>query len=405
MGINRVMVYVVILFIITFQSCNPSNLTNREYREYLIQIIDREVSNCTVNNIEVRQKLLNYQFMHNDSLYNDESTYLFERAVLYLSIHEYVDAFELFRDYLTHTSDSFSVRYQIALEYYNIHPFSAKRILEPTLIEINNGSYVLPQSYSLEMLRILGTVFIYLMGEDFFSAEIKTTDIYDYTLLGLERSISMNNDPELIDDAIEHLIYTPMFSENVFHELLIKNSLSVYELDFLIDSFIDPLNEDFSLATFYADQRPILIEEEIQFPNERLLNIMKAYIGVGRYDDAISVFNDNENNIDERDLIESSYFLLLAVCYAGKGDLDASFDYLEKEIEVTELYDYTLNQASPLEQRKRKMAYSFYQFYFVYDEFEEFWQQGRYEEVRELFLNGMERYRDLEIFQNVHAIG
>ena len=138
---------------------------------------------------------------------------------------------------------------------------------------------------------------------------------------------------------------------------------------------------------------------------------MQAYIGTGRYDDAIKVFELNKGNISP-DLFElktsqTHLYLFLSAAYAGKKELDKSIKYLKKELSITKVWKtWLLGSHDPDILWKRAMGkgdmlYSLFLIVFdLGDQFNEFKKAGRYGEIERLIENSVGRYKDLPVFND-----
>ena len=178
------------------------------------------------------------------------------------------------------------------------------------------------------------------------------------------------------------------------------------EVDFMVAYHLHPYHTDYEQAANWADRRSQPINRG-DFLNYHLTcNLMRAYLGVDRHDEAIRVYELNKGQVSEdiRKLKASQehLYLYLSAAYAGKGDLNESIEYLDRELSITEIHKSWLHSETPktLEDlvKNGDMLYSLFAMVFLLDEFEQFEKAGRFGELKLVVDSYVDRYKHLPVF-------
>jgi hypothetical protein len=348
------------------------------------------------------EHLLVYQEHEKAKLYgDDENQYIFDRAMILLIMHEFVDSFELFRDYIEKTGDEGNVYFHVVKAINLLDWLSASQLADYVVQEVAGGRFKPNSLQHIALIDFTYTGYITVLRKSDDFEEIKKSKEYQENLKIWETGYNKVFIPEEKEYFIKELVAPQEFPADMISEIEQKSVKTSYELDFLVAYYLSTYNQDFQKAAHWADQRNRYVEQNNpELPISRIRNLMKAYIGVDRYDEALDVFTVNKTKIDALKMSQSQFNFLQAVCYAGKGDLESAKKYLKEEIRITEIREYSRKRGGSIP-LTGDMLISLFEFYFIYDEFDMFWDSGKYNEIRDVFSEGLDRYRDLDVFNKV----
>ena len=230
-----------------------------------------------------------------------------------------------------------------------------------------------------------------------------TTEYLDAYSLYLSAS---KNAEAAIETSINWCSVSSVFTDEHIELFERKTNPTDEEIDFMVAYHLHPYHVDFPQAAGWADKRNQPINRGDALTYHVLCNMMRAYLGVDRHDDAIRIYELNEQQVstDIRTLKASQehLFLYVSAAYAGKGELDRSLEYLKRELSITEIHKSWLHSDTPMtiEEliKNGDMLYSLFALVFLLDEFEQFENTGRYQEIEQLVERNVSRYKHLPVF-------
>jgi tetratricopeptide (TPR) repeat protein len=242
------------------------------------------------------------------------------------------------------------------------------------------------------------------LQENLFSEAVKESKEYKEAFMLYQNGRS--NAETALDRGLEWCTVSSAITAKHVERFEKKQNPTDMEIDFMVAYHLHPYHVDYEKAASWADKRNQPINRG-NFLNYHLTcNLMRAYLGVDRHDDAIRVYKLNKEQVSEeiRNLKASQehLYLYLSAAYAGKGDLDKSIEYLERELSITEIHRSWLHTGAPktLEDlvKNGDMLYSLFAMVFLLDEFEQFEKAGRSGELKLIVNSYVDRYRYLPVF-------
>ena len=137
-------------------------------------------------------------------------------------------------------------------------------------------------------------------------------------------------------------------------------------------------------------------------PSMRLVNQIKAYRGAGRYKDALDIYNSYGDMIDTKVKNFEQVALEIGACYAALGEYDTALEYLQKEMDNTELKNAenpifiregAENIVMPVDKNKGIILYSIYRLALDLPEYDVFFKIGRGKEMIKIVKDGLAEYQ------------
>jgi tetratricopeptide (TPR) repeat protein len=242
------------------------------------------------------------------------------------------------------------------------------------------------------------------LNQDVLSDEVKETEEYQeaYSLY----QIAVSNAEASLERRIERSSISSVFTDEHIARFERKANPTDMEIDFMVAYHLHPYHVDYEQAVRWADKRSLPVNRGDFLDYHLTCNLMRAYLGVDRYDEAIRVYELNKDQIsaDIRQLKASQehLYLYLSAAYAGKNELNKSLEYLERELSITEIHKSWLHSEAPktVEDlvKNGDMLYSLFSMVFLLDEFEQFETAGRSGELELLVESYVNRYKHLPVF-------
>ena len=401
----------IVLLVFLVYGCGDDRVSlvdRRNYKDWLKRLeIGYAYDNRAVTSQVVLGDLQSYLEKHRDKIYGgDEGRYLLHQGLMQLYGAQFFLSFHTLKAYIDTNGDVVGPFYHIGqvLDYQFRH--TGVDILSLCAI-----AQTLPgQTYLVlgQQRALLSVLYIYgypitQVGESMLTEDVKETK--EYKNAYRVYSASVQNVGEF-EDCIAKRICFEAFTESHITALEGKSNLSVEEVDFLVQYYIHPYYSDYPKAVGWADKRKDPISRGDISTYTIVTNMMRTYLDMDRFDDAIGVFERNKDRVslERRKLKESQHHvnLYLSAAYAGKREFDKSLEYLERELSITEIHKNWLRTESPKTLAdlvtNGDMLYSLFAMVFLLDEFEEFEKAGRYGEIEALVERYVSRYKHLRVF-------
>ncbi|NOY07943.1 MAG: hypothetical protein GXP33_03775 [Spirochaetes bacterium] len=360
----------------------------------------------TFNNHAVtKQRVLNdleeYIDARKDKLYkgeNAENEFELDKGLIYLYRSQFVKAFNTLRDYIDKTGDTARPFYNIACGLENqryhltddIFGLAALACRETFPEPLDADQHV--SAIEANLYYPLIQMYPYLIKDkEIINHESLTFDIKKKALFMLNKNLSKEN--------IDSKIRINILPEKQLIKVLKTNiTTDTLKYDYAVAYYIHPYRRDFEKAAYYADKRDYR-EWVLPFPSFRIPDLMRAYIGVGKYKKALDIYEYHKNKykgITGESLTHIN--LLLAAAYAGLNNLEKSSYYLSREFEITEIRKDEPLTPSNMFRKRGDMLRSLFEMYFFFDEFRKY-KGTRWEELTEDMINrNIGRYKDLRLF-------
>ena len=411
---NRPINYLLLCFTVCLllSGCTKERVSlvnRRNYKERLEHLeIGYAYDNLPVTSQVILRDLDEYIQNHGEKIYRgNESHYLYHQGLMQLYSADFFNAFHTLREYVDMTGDVVGPYYHIG--HVLFRQFDLTGVEVSSLCAIaqtlpGQTQLVLGQQRSLmSMLNAPGYPFAWL-DDEVLSDEVKETEEYQeaYNLY----LTAVNNAEASLERRFERSSISSVFTNKHVERFERKAKPTDMEIDFMVAYHLHPYHVDYEQAADWADKRNRKINRG-NFLNYHLTcNLMRAYLGVDRFDEAVRVYELNKDQVsaDIRELKASQehLYLYLSAAYAGKRELDKSLEYLERELSITEIHKSWLHSDAPktLEDlvKKGDMLYSLFAMVFLLDEFEQFEKAGRSGELKLLVDSYVNRYRHLPVF-------
>jgi len=242
------------------------------------------------------------------------------------------------------------------------------------------------------------------LKENVFSEEVKESKEYKEAYMLFQNG--RGNAESALERGLEWCTVSSAITKKHVERFETNPNPTDMEIDFMVAYHLHPYHVDYKQAASWADKRNQPINRG-DFLNYHLTcNLMRAYLGVDRHDEAIRVYRLNKEQVSEdiRKLKASQehLYLYLSAAYAGKGDLNKSIEFLERELSITEIHKSWLHTEAPktLEDlvENGDMLYSLFAMVFLLDEFEQFEKAERFGELKLIVDSYVDRYKHLPVF-------
>ncbi len=387
-----------------------SLLNHRNYKDQLERLeIGYAYDNLPVTSQVVLGDLEAYLEKHKEKIYkSDKSRYQFHKGLMQLYGSNFLTSFRTLKKYTLLTGD-------VVCTYYHIGQVLGDQFLHTgyevsSLCAIAQG---LPNQTQLvlgQQRALLSMIFdspgypFAWLDDAVLTDELKETKEYQeaYSLY----LTAVSNAESSLKRRFERSSISSVFTDEHVERFERKSDPTGIEIDFMVAYHLHPYHVDYEKAASWADKRKHPINRG-NFLNYGMAgNMMRAYLGVDRFDDAIRIYERNKDQVsaDIRELKASQehIYLYLSAAYAGKREFDKSLEYLERELSITEIHKSWLRTESPKTLSdlvtNGDMLYSLFAIVFLLDEFEEFEKAGRYGEIEELVERHVSRYKHLRVF-------
>ena len=386
-----------------------SLVDRRNYKNLLQRLeIGYAYDNRAVTSQVVLGDLRAYLEKRRDKIYDgDEERYLFHQGLMQLYGAQFFPAFHTLKAYIDTTGDIVGPYYHIGqvLDYQFRH--TGVDVLSLCAIaQALPGQTKLVMGQQRALLSVLDTYGYPFtqVGGDVLTEEVKETGEYmDTHSLYLT---ARRNAESSIKRDIEWCTISSAYTDEHMKAFESKPEPSDIEIDFIVAYHLYPYQVDCEKAASWADKRKDPIRRGDLLTYGMAGNMMRAYLGVDRFDDAVRIYERNKDQVsaDIRELKASQEHinLYLSAAYAGKREFDKSLEYLERELSITEIHKSWLRTESPKTLSdlvtNGDMLYSLFAVVFLLDEFDEFEKAGRYGEIEKLVERYVSRYKHLPVF-------
>jgi tetratricopeptide (TPR) repeat protein len=399
-----------ILFISGCSYERVSLVNRRNYKDRLRHLeIGYAYDNLPVTSQVILRDLDEYIADHKEKIYKrDGSRYIYHQGLMQLYGADFFNAFHSLKNYIETTGDTVGPYYHIGQVLFRQSSYTGDAVLSFCAIAQN-----LPQQTQLEIeqQRFLisliadspGFPFAW-MDEDAIPDEVKETKEYKeaYELY----LTAVSNAESSLQRRFERSSISSVFTDRHVERFEKKLNPTDMEIDFMVAYHLHPYHVEYEQAASWADRRNQPINRGDSLNYYLTCNMMRAYLGVDRYDEAIRVYELNKEQVSEdiRKLKASQehLYLYLSAAYAGKGDLNKSIEYLERELSITEIHKSWLHTEAPktLEDlvKNGDMLFSLFAMVFLLDEFEQFEKAGRFGELKLVVDSYVNRYKYLPVF-------
>lgn len=369
-----------------------------------------ELGGYDITSTKVNDQLLRLIEIKKDKIYEDDNMkYDRHVALLYLNKSDIITGFNLFKQYIEKYGDDVRPYYHIGAlfnTYFRYYYPSWKVV----------GEIQVDESSNLSRLQLTTAVRLFNRGS--FTHNFLASDLndgsYEEDFKKLNRHLAqsrsmMNEENNYFMRLMnmpyeEYLRKTYLFTDSkyfmpYFTDLEKKESLTIEEMQNLIGYYTEPYNEDPKAIKYVDTLNNVLIADD-DFKVKKVAALMKANLADKRYNDVIDLYDKYIRADDEeRWLSYCHIYLLVARAYAGLNDIDKSLEFLKKEFEITKIQEPT-KRTDPLNSNpvEGSTLESMFLIYFIYDEFQIFWDNNRFSEVEVLMKNNLDRYKDLKFF-------
>ncbi len=355
--------------------------------------------NMPVTEKSTLDEIREYINARKDILYgDDENTFLFDSALIELYSSNFLKAFRMLREYMEKTGDTARTFYHVGEVLDSQFKYSGDNPLGLAALATRK-TFPLPLDNDQHITIIaFNDLYPYKQMAPYLTDEIldRKELIYD-----LREDIKITQDYKLTRESLEAMYKTHTLLEEDIQELIKDTpSLDTITIDYLIAFYIHPYHQDFKRAAEYADMRNHK-EWQKPRPEHRITNLMRAYLGVDRYEEVLDLYMYHIDAFREPAISDKNVNLLVSAAYAGLGDLDKSLEYLEKDFAITEIYyPEIMRNITSIEDfpTKGDMLYTLYELVFVFEEFDAFEKAGWFSEMEEVIERNIARFKHLEIF-------
>jgi tetratricopeptide (TPR) repeat protein len=387
-----------------------SLVNRRNYKDLSERLeIGYAYDNLPVTSRRVLGDLEAYVEKHKRKIYKgEECRHVFHRGLMQLYAADFFAAFCTLKEYVEITGDTVGPYYHtghVLFRQYDLTGVEISSLCAVAQSLPNQTRLVLGQHRALLSLISDSPGYPFAWLEvGVLDEQVKQTDEYKQAYELYLTAVS--NAEWSLERRFERSSISSVFTDEHVERFERNSDPTDKEVDFMVAYHLHPYHTDYQKAASWADKRNHPIDRGDFLNYSLTCNIMRAYLGVDRYEDAIRVYERNRSQVsaDIRELKASQehLYLYVSAAYAGKGELDRSLEYLEKELSITEIHESWLRTEAPttLEDlvKNGDMLYSLFAMVFLLDEFEEFEQAGRYSEIEELVERYVGRYEHLPVF-------
>ncbi len=325
---------------------------------------------------------------------NDAGAWVYDVAMIQLMRAEYLSSFRTFKEYMEITSEDVQPFFQIGWALNYLHEHSGKKALELCLENLVNrrDMSILSNENTLQLLQEIHAKYLIFTANR--NLEQKILDSQEYKRANILYETGNANYKKNPYDSVLNPGAYELVEQNLIDSIESKKKLSELEIDFLIRYYANLLTANYEKAAFYADKKDW---DNLggYYPEYIMSRMMIAYNKMGRYDDTIALFKQNEKNLRERHISEDYIYLWVGAAYAGLDDYENAKKYLELALEVTTLEDgYHVSY-----DEKGSVLFVIFNLVFFTDEYDRFEEIGRYDEIERIVENSMTRFKHLRLFQ------